>query len=303
MAKIGLVTVLFKSDEVLEGFFRSVSMQTHKDYILYLVDNSVNDQSNKVIEDLLAKYPVSSCLHIKNPDNAGVAKGNNIGIQQAITDGCSHVLILNNDIEIEQPTAFESQLKLMQEKGEQILVPKIFYPDRTIWMAGGEMNKWRALGIHYGYNKADAAIYNVPKHITYAPTCYMLVDVSVFQKIGMMDEKYFAYYDDTDFVFRACSAGYKLYYDPSVTIIHKVSHSSGGDSTFYIYYSNRNKLYFIRKNFSGFLKYFAIGYTFFTRIFYYLRFSSSQRKKLLEALKEGMAYPVSRANQFDGSPT
>ena len=291
MAKIGLVTVLFKSDEVLDGFFKSVSKQTHKDYILYLVDNSVNDQSNKVIADCLAAHPVSAYQHIKNTDNVGVAKGNNIGIEAALKDGCTHVLILNNDIEIEQETAFSSQLLLM-EKGEKIIVPKIYYPDRTIWMAGGEMVKWRALGIHYGYNKADSEEYNLPKYITYAPTCYMLVDASVFKKVGMMDEKYFAYYDDTDFVYRSCEAGYKLYYDPSVTIIHKVSHSSGGDSSFYIFYSNRNKLYFIRKNFSGLLKYFAIGYTFFTRIFYWLRFNKDQRKKLVQALKNGMTYTV-----------
>lgn len=291
MAKIGLVTVLFKSDEVLDGFFKSVSKQTHKDYILYLVDNSVNEQSNKVIADCLAAHPIAAYKHIKNTDNVGVAKGNNIGIEAALKDSCTHVLILNNDIEIEQETAFASQLLLM-EKGEMIIVPKIYYPDRTIWMAGGEMVKWRALGIHYGYNKADSEEYNLPKYITYAPTCYMLVDASVFKKVGIMDEKYFAYYDDTDFVYRSCEAGYQLYYDPSVTIIHKVSHSSGGDSSFYIYYSNRNKLYFIRKNFSGFLKYFAIGYTFFTRIFYWLRFNKDQKRKLVQALKEGMVYPV-----------
>lgn len=291
MATIGLVTVLFKSDEVLAGFFQSVSKQTHKDYILYLVDNSVNEQSNQVIAECLATYPVTNCKHIKNTDNVGVAKGNNIGIEAALNDGCTHILILNNDIEIEQETAFASQLKLM-EQGEKIVVPKIYYPDRTIWMAGGEMVKWRALGTHNGYNKADDEQYNIPKYITYAPTCYMLVDAAVFGKVGMMDEKYFAYYDDTDFVFRACASGYQLYYDPSVTIIHKVSHSSGGDSSFYIYYSNRNKLYFIRKNFSGFLKHFAIGYTFFTRIFYWLRFNKDQRKKLVQALKDGMVYPV-----------
>ncbi|NCU04762.1 MAG: glycosyltransferase family 2 protein [Chitinophagaceae bacterium] len=292
MAKIGLVTVLFKSDEVLEGFFNSISKQTFKDYILYLVDNSVNDRSNQVIADCMQKYPVTQCEHIKNPGNEGVARGNNIGIQQALNDGCTHILILNNDIEIEQETAFASQLSICEERGEKIVVPKIYYPDRTIWMAGGAMNKWRALGIHYGYNKPDSAEYNSAKYITYAPTCYMLVERSVFDKVGMMDEKYFAYYDDTDFVYRSLNKGFKMYYDPSVTIIHKVSHSSGGDSSFYIFYSNRNKLYFIRKNFSGFLKWFAIGYTFFTRIFYWLRFNKEQRKKLIQALKDGMTYPV-----------
>ncbi len=294
MAKIGLVTVLFKSDDVLPGFFKSISEQTHKDYILYLVDNSVNEVSNKVIETCLADYPVTEHRHIKNSANVGVAEGNNIGIKQALADACTHILILNNDIEIEQDTAFSTMVSLCENKGEHIIVTKVYYySDRKIWMAGGSMNKWRALGIHYGYNKEDAPEYSVPKHITYAPTCFMLVESSVFEKVGLMDEKYFAYYDDTDFVYRACEKGYRLYYEPAITILHKVSSSSGGDSSlFYIYYSNRNKLYFIRKNYSGFMKHFAIGYTFFTRITYYLRFNKEQRKKLVQALKDGMNYPV-----------
>jgi len=104
MAKIGLVTVLFKSDDVLPGFFKSISEQTHKDYILYLVDNSVNEVSNKVIETCLADFSVTEYRHIKNTSNVGVAEGNNIGIKQALADGCTHVMILNNDIEIEKDT-------------------------------------------------------------------------------------------------------------------------------------------------------------------------------------------------------
>ena len=294
MAKIGLVTVLFKSDDVLPGFFKSISEQTHKDYILYLVDNSVNEVSNKVIETCLTEYPVTEYRHIKNSANVGVAEGNNIGIKQALADGCTHIMILNNDIEIEQNTAFSTMISLCEKNGEHIIVTKVYYySDRKIWMAGGSMNKWRALGIHYGYNKEDGPEYSVPKHITYAPTCFMLVESSVFEKVGLMDEKYFAYYDDTDFVYRACEKGYRLYYEPAITILHKVSSSSGGDSSlFYIYYSNRNKLYFIRKNYSSFIKYFAIGYTLLTRITYYLRFNKEQRKKLVQALKDGMNYPV-----------
>lgn len=107
-----------------------------------------------------------------------------------------------------------------------------------------------------------------------------------------MDAKYFAYYDDTDFVFRANEAGYKMYYEPSITLLHKVSSSTGGDSSFYVYYSNRNKIYFTRKNLKGFIKYFAIGYTLFTRIFYYLRFDKALRKKLVQALSDGFKIPV-----------
>lgn len=292
MAKIGLVTVLFKSDKVLPGFFKSIAKQTYKEYILYLVDNSPSLPSDKIIEDSVTRNIITRYQHIKNSENVGVAEGNNIGIRQALADACSHIILLNNDIELEQDFVFSHMLALC-ERGEKIIVPRIFYYNsRKLWMAGGTMNRWRALGIHFGDGKDDAPEYQIAKYITYAPTCFMLIESSVFKTVGLMDEKYFAYYDDTDFVFRAMKAGYKMFYEPALTVLHKVSSSTGSDTTFYVYYSNRNKIYFIRKNLNGFVKYVAILYTFFTRIFYYIRFDDAQRKKLVQALKDGFKIRV-----------
>lgn len=292
MAKIGLVTVLFKSDTVLLDFFKSIAKQTHKDYILYLIDNSPAPSSDKIIEDCLAQNTITQYTHIKNIANIGVAEGNNIGIRQALADDCSHIILLNNDIELEQDFVFSNMLSLC-EKGEKIIVPKIFYYDtRKLWMAGGVMNKWRALGIHYGNGKDDAPEYNIAKYITYAPTCFMMIESSIFKTVGLMDAKYFAYYDDTDFVFRAIKAGYKMYYQPALTVLHKVSSSTGSNPTFYVYYSTRNKIYFIRKNLKGIVKYFAICFTVFTRIFYYLWFDKERKTKLIQGLRDGFKVPI-----------
>jgi GT2 family glycosyltransferase len=293
MARIGLVTVLYNSDELLEGFFKSIASQSFKDYILYLIDNSVNETTNKLIGKYLLKYPLTTCRHIKNADNIGVAAGNNAGIHLALNESCQYVLLLNNDIETEQDYVFSKLLELAEEKGETMIVPKIlYYSNRKLWMAGGYMNKWRALGIHYGMGKKDVPEYNKAKHITYAPTCFMLIQKQVFEKIGYMDEQYFAYYDDTDFVFRATKAGFRLFYEPSLTILHKVSSSVGGNSPFYVYYSNRNKIYFIRKNLKGINRYFSILYTLIIRIFFWLRFDAARRKKLVQGLREGFRLSV-----------
>lgn len=285
--------MLYKSDEVLEDFFKSISFQTHKDYVLYLIDNFVNDVTGNLIDQYLKQYPVTSCIHFKNSTNAGVAAGNNTGIHLALKDGCSHVLLLNNDIELEQDFVFDRLLSLSEKEKEDIIVPKIFYySDRKIWMAGGYMDKWRALGVHYGMDREDGPRLNLPKRITYAPTCFMLIRKDVFEKIGFMDEKYFAYYDDTDFVFRAIQAGIKMYYDPAVYVLHKVSSSAGTNSAFYVYYSNRNKIYFIRKNFKGVNKYFSILYTFLARIFFYLKYDKARKQQLMQGLCDGFKIPV-----------
>lgn len=295
MSKIGLVTVLYKSDDVLEGFFRAISCQDYKSYCLYLIDNSVNNKTNELIDSLLKKFPVTEYRHLKNDDNIGVAAGNNAGIKIALSEGCSHVLLLNNDIEIPQTFLFRSLVEISETKGESLIVPKIFYyPGKKIWMAGGYIDKFRALGVHYGYDKNDAPKYNVSKHVSYAPTCFMLIKKDVFDKVGMIDEKYFAYYDDTDFVFRAGLAGYKIYYEPSLYILHKVSSIAGTESPFYVYYSNRNKIYFIRKNFRGFFKYFSLAYTFASRVAFWLKYDKERKKKLIKGLKDGCKIPISK---------
>lgn len=62
----------------------------------------------------------------------------------------------------------------------------------------------------------------------YAPTCFLIVNSDVFKQVGMMDERHFVYYDDTDFLYRAYIAGYKVKLEQDVVISHKVSVSDGG---------------------------------------------------------------------------
>ena len=69
MAKIGLVTVLFKSDDVLDGFLKSLSMQTFNDFHLYLIDNSANDNTDKLLKELVDRYGLTNYTHICTSSN------------------------------------------------------------------------------------------------------------------------------------------------------------------------------------------------------------------------------------------
>jgi GT2 family glycosyltransferase len=290
--KYGLVTVLFNSDDVLEDFFKSLIIQVDANtyFELYLIDNTYSEKSTVLINNYIAKVANTfKVYHINAGGNIGVAAGNNLGIHHALKNNCTHVVLLNNDISIDDNTFFIRLINTVEKNHYKLLVPKILYPNNNlIWMAGGYMNEWRALGIHEGMGLADKGQFNKIKRITYAPTCFMVIDKVVFETIGFMDEKYFAYYDDTDFVLRANRKKIDMYYDPTFTVIHKVSSSSGGDSSmFYIYYSNRNKIYFIYKNLKGAKFFAAIVTTFLTRMLYYVKFDKARRLKLRQAIKDG----------------
>ncbi|OOQ59466.1 glycosyltransferase family 2 protein [Mucilaginibacter pedocola] len=289
MSQLGLVTVLFKADDVLEGFFESLSIQNFKDYHLYLVDNSPNEGTDKLIQTLSAKFGVTNYTHVKNAGNEGVARGNNIGIELSVKDGTTHTVLLNNDIEFSQPDLLSDMLRYAIEHNEPMIVPKIYFHDnRKVWMAGGEFLLYKGLTTHVGEGDNDGTKYSREAYFDYAPTCFMLIDNKVFEKAGLMDEKYFVYYDDTDFIFRTNKLGYKIKLLPNLHIYHKVSSITGGKTTlFSIYYGTRNRIYFIRKNLSGLQYFCSMGFTLFARLLRYLQFDKEQKAKLVTGLKDG----------------
>jgi len=83
-----------------------------------------------------------------------------------------------------------------------------------------------------------------------ASTCALMFPAELARQIGFMDDAYFIYFDDTDFVARAVKAGYLVKYVPEAKLWHKESSSSGGKplGPLPLYYQTRNRLYFMAKH-------------------------------------------------------
>ncbi|HEY3328867.1 MAG TPA: glycosyltransferase family 2 protein [Capsulimonadaceae bacterium] len=248
--KIGLVTVTFNSASVIDGFMRSVLPQDHSSFVLFIVDSGSKDDTLSRV----AAYTDDRIRTIPNAENVGVAAGNNQGIEAALAEGCDYVLLINNDTEFGKDL-LGNLVAGFEATGTDMAVPKMMYFDEQnrIWCAGGFFSPWRAWATrHIGMGQTDTGQFEVTQQITYAPTCCMLVRRSVFDRIGMMDERYFVYYDDTDFCFRALNAGITMQYIPTAKLLHKVSSlTAGEDSPFTNHHIARNRAFFIRKNLSG----------------------------------------------------
>ena len=93
---IGIVTVLYNSDKVLEDFFTSLAAQENVHYRLYVIDNGTTDSGSRLSRELAQAHGIAAVCVFNNA-NVGVAKGNNQGIELALADGCTHVLLANND--------------------------------------------------------------------------------------------------------------------------------------------------------------------------------------------------------------
>lgn len=266
LALVGIVTVLYHSDDVLPDFFTSLAAQEGVRFKLFVIDNGATDSGTKISEQLAAQHGID-CVCVFNNANVGVARGNNQGIELALAAGCSHVLLANNDTAFSKDT-IATLLTTMVDGGDRAATPKIMYYDQPqlIWYSGGNIDAWTMRTPHYGIKTVDVGQYDDVKHVGYAPTCFMLLDRRVFESVGLMDEKYFVYSDDTDFVWRARAQGIAIRYVPKSLVLHKVSTSTGGDnSPFSVYYANRNRIYFIRKNLRGVQRLVAMTYVLLTR--------------------------------------
>lgn len=277
---VGIVTVLYNSDEVLPDFFDSLSKQEGVRYRLYVIDNGSTDSGTRLSESLAAQFGIDAVC-VFNDANFGVAKGNNQGIEMALVDGCTHVLLANNDTAFE-PRTIVRLLDAMRETGRPAATPKIMYHGRPdlFWYAGGRINRWVGYTTHFGDMQPDRGQYDEQITTDYAPTCFMMIERRVFDVVGRMDERYFVYFDDTDFVWRMNRQGQSILYVPSSVVLHKVSVSTGGSlSPFTMYYGNRNRLYFVLKNLRGAHRLVAIAYFMMTRP---LRFALLPRKTASE---------------------
>lgn len=287
--QVGLVTVLFNSTDVLPDFFESLKNQKFRDYWLFIIDNSLDNISFLKSQELIAATGMQNVTLIKNSQNVGVATANNQGIELTLKMGCDYVLLLNNDIEFKDVNLLGNMVTLAESRSEKIIVPKIYFHDSgLIWCAGGTIHKWRGSTQHRGEGEADIGLYDRAEYTNYAPTCFMLIHASVFEQIGIMDERYFVYYDDTDFVLRCSQQDIHVYYWPDGQVWHKVSSSTGGDMTpFSVYFGSRNRVYFTKKNFPPHVIVVSLTFFILTRFLKFKLFQSKLRKKLISGIVDG----------------
>lgn len=226
------------------------------DLSVVVVDNA-SDNPFTVPQNKFSNFT----LHvIRNNENLGFAAGHNKSVKYALENKAEYILILNNDTRVDEKL-LESLLdgaKTIKNAG--IIVPKIyfekgyeFYKEKyheedlgnVIWYAGGIMDWENVVGKNKGVDEVDEGQYDETSETEIATGCCMLIDKNVFTKSGYFDERYFLYYEDTDFTMRVKDNGFKVVYVPNASLWHKNAGSSGGSgSKLQDYFISRNRLIF-----------------------------------------------------------
>jgi len=223
----------------------SLRNTNYDDYKIVLVDNGSEDDSVRTVRENFPEVEV-----VETGKNLGFAGGNNVGIAYAMKAGADYVFLINNDT-----TVHPDYLKELVEAAEAdpkigAAGSKIYYYSEpsVLWFAGGRVNWLRNKGEHIGLNEKDEGQYDQQREVGYLTGCALLIKREVIEKVGVLADDYFLYYEDTDFCLRVQNAGYKTVYVPKSKIYHKVSRSTKPGSSSYVYYHVRNGLVNARRN-------------------------------------------------------
>jgi len=258
---VSIITVNYNQSEVTCSFIESLNKITYPNFEVIVVDNNSTEDDPNIIKQ---RYP--NIIFIANPINYGFAAGNNFGLMRAKGD---YVMLLNNDIEV--PPGFMEPLVQKLENNPKIgaVSPKIkfYYQPDTLQYAGfTPINNITMRNASIGFREKDVGQYEKDRKTAYAHGAAMMVPISVIKEVGLMSYIFFLYYEEADWCARIANKGYSMYYIHNSFVLHKESISTGKLSALKIYYQNRNRIVFMRRNIHGREFYLGLAYQLFVAI-------------------------------------
>ena len=215
-----------------------------------VVDNASKEDEATVIEQ---RYPQVKLIRSK--ENLGFAGGNNLGIKASRG---KYLFFINNDTLLrckKEDVICKMFLPLIErlESSPKIgmVCPKIRFAwgENPIQFAGyTPLSRITLRNKGIGCGEPDQGQYDVAHTTPYAHGAAMIVKREVIEKVGMMPECYFLYYEELDWSMMFRREGYDIWYEPAFTIYHKESQSTGQSSPLKAYYMTRNRLLFAKRN-------------------------------------------------------
>ncbi len=244
---VSIISVNYDHPEITCELLASLKKISYPNIEIIIVDNASPHDDPSIIP---GSFPEVN--FIRSSENLGFAGGNNIGIR--VAKG-KYVLLLNNDTEVDPGFLEPLVEKFENNPGIGAASPKIkfFHTPDTLQFAGlSPVNPYTVRSRGYGYGVKDAGQFDKDAVTNFVHGAAMMVPMDVIRKVGLMAECYFLYYEELDWATRMKEAGYSLWYVHNSVVLHKESVSTGRLSPTKVYYMNRARLLYLRRNIHGF---------------------------------------------------
>ena len=220
-----------------------------------VVDNASDNQEAEQISSRFPKVKV-----IKSDKNLGFAGGNNLGIKASKG---KYLFLINNDTYFKDFNVQALIDRFDSDPNIGIVCPKIKFawPPQPIQFAGyTPLSNITIRNQAIGFGEEDHGQYDFAHTTPYAHGAAMLIKREAIDKVGLMPECYFLYYEELDWSMMFTRAGYQIWYDPKCTIFHKESQTTGQNSPLRTYYITRNRLRLVKRNYQGLTKWLSYSY-------------------------------------------
>lgn len=244
MAPSVLIIVLcYNGVELTLACLESLRRGTHPRADVLIVDNASSDGTPAAVR---ARFPEAAV--IETGANLGFAAGNNVGLRYALERGYDYALLLNNDTEV-APDAIERLVAAAESAPDVGVVgPTIAYYERPdlIWSAGGVID-WRRGDSHMrGIGEPVAQLPAAAREVDFVTGCALMCKRAALGRAGLLDERFFMYYEEAEWCVRATRAGFRILHVPGARVLHKIPLDARADKPYVAYYMTRNRLLFLR---------------------------------------------------------
>ncbi len=216
---------------------------TYRNAEIIVVDNGSTDDS-------LAALRAQSVTLLETGANLGFAGGNNVGIQYALQHNFDWIFLLNNDT-IVAPDILDRLLDAASAQPKaKVLGAKILRYDKRniIDHLGGTWNPAIGEFVSPENGLPDDGTHDIMKPVDYVCGAALLFHRSVALSIGLLETRYFLFWEESDYCFRARRAGFEVWTAPKARVWHKVSSSFHGGKPHMHYYWWRSRLLWVARN-------------------------------------------------------
>ena len=192
-------------------------------------------------------WPVTPLLVVDCGSNLGFAGANNVALRFVLrAEEDARVLLLNDDTVV-APTALSAMAAVVSDStavGATLL--QYHAPERIETLGGATVTMWNAMSRLIGWN-APRSGERPAVIMDFISGCCLMMTRNVLERVGLLDERFFIYSEDTDWGVRARKAGITLTYAPSAEVWHKGSSTAGPRSAFQDYHMTKSAIHFVRK--------------------------------------------------------
>ena len=238
MKKVVVVVLSWNGLEDTLECLESLRCSDYPNTEMVVVDNGSEDGSCAVIRE---RYP--GVTLIANEKNLGFVRGNNIGLEHGMGRGADLLLLLNNDTVVAPDCISELVAAIERDRATGIVGPlmqRTLRPDLVDM--GGDFDFWTGTVIlrHFVAGMEGDGLYP----ITYVWGCGLMVRRDVLERVGLLDERYVAYFEDADFCKRAWAMGFATAVATRARMVHKIGRSGEKRFLWQTYMRMRNHVLF-----------------------------------------------------------